>query len=119
VATYLRETPWRDTLTKYQDMYESRAKAMIAGLEQHMPDGVRWNTPEGGFYVWVTLPEGADSYELCMSAIDKGVVFVPGTAFYTDGRGANEARLSFCHPTEEKIAEGTRILGEVFTEALG
>ncbi|WIM71772.1 hypothetical protein QP028_08885 [Corynebacterium suedekumii] len=53
---------------------------MIAGLEQHMPDGVRWNTPEGGFYVWVTLPEGADSYELCMSAIDKGVVFVPGTA---------------------------------------
>lgn len=119
VATYLRETPWRDTLTKYQDMYESRAKAMIAGLEQHMPDGVRWNTPEGGFYVWVTLPEGADSYELCMSAIDKGVVFVPGTAFYTDGRGANEARLSFFHPTEEKIAEGTRILGEVFTEALG
>lgn len=118
VATYLRESSWLETLDKYREMYESRAKAMIAGLEEHMPDGVTWNTPEGGFYVWVTLPEGADSYELCMTAIDKGVVFVPGTAFYTDGRGANGARLSFCNPTEEKIAEGTRILGEVFTEAL-
>ncbi|WP_448852495.1 aminotransferase-like domain-containing protein [Corynebacterium sp. 335C] len=118
VASYLRETDWRATLDDYRVMYGRRGRAMVAGLEEHMPDGVTWTTPEGGFHVWLTLPESIDAYDLCMEAIDRGVVFVPGTAFYADGRGAHEARLSFCHPGEDAIAEGTRILGELVAARL-
>lgn len=67
-----------------------------------------WTRPEGGFYSWITLPESVDSYELCMTCIDRGVVFVPGTAFYTDGRGTHEARVSFCHPPRRTSARVQR-----------
>lgn len=118
IASYLRESDWKGTLERYRALYASRADAMQRGLAEHMPEGVRWSTPKGGFYCWLTLPEGVDSYELCMAAIERGVVFVPGTAFYADGRGRDEARLSFCHPTEERILEGTRILGDTLAAAL-
>ncbi|WP_223841710.1 aminotransferase-like domain-containing protein [Kocuria sp. cx-455] len=118
VAAYLRDTDWQAVLEHYRALYARRAEAMVRGLQEHMPEGVTWNVPRGGFYCWLSLPEGVDSYELCLAAIDQGVVFVPGTAFYTDGRGHREARLSYCHPTEEKIAEGTRILGATLTSFL-
>lgn len=115
VASYLRDTDWQAVLERYRALYAGRAEALVRGLREHMPAGVTWTVPQGGFYCWLTLPEGIDSYELCLAAIERGVVFVPGTAFYTDGRGHREARLSYCHPTEERIAEGTRILGATLT----
>lgn len=118
IASYLRETDWQATLRRYRALYAGRAEALVRGLEEHMPDGVTWTVPRGGFYCWLSLPEGVDSYELCLAAIEQGVVFVPGTAFYTDGRGHREARLSYCHPTEERIAEGTRVLGATLAALL-
>jgi len=118
VASYLRETDWQDTLERYRALYAGRAGVMMTGLREHMPEGVQWTIPQGGFYSWLTLPAGVDSYELCTACIDRGVVFVPGTAFYADGRGHQEARVSFCHPTEERILEGTRILGETLRTLL-
>ena len=84
-----------------------------------MPEGVTWTRPEGSFYVWLTVPETVDTDELVLAALDRGVAFVPGSAFYADGQGHHEARLSFCLPTEEELARAGRILGEVFTDALG
>lgn len=118
VAAYLRECDWRGVLETMRGVYASRGAAMTRALEEHMPDGVTHTTPTGGFYIWLTLPETVDAYDLCMAAMERGVVIVPGTAFYVDGRGGHEARLSYCHPTEEKIAEGVAILARLIRERL-
>lgn len=114
VAEYLEKYDWRSVLDEYRVLYGKRAQALMDAFDEHMPDGVTWTRPEGGFYSWITLPEDVDSYDLCMKCIDEGVVFVPGTAFYTDGRGEHEVRMSFCHPTEDEIRKGV----EIFTTTL-
>ena len=118
VAEYLETTDWRAVLDEYRELYGRRARALMDAFEEFMPEGVTWTDPEGGFYTWLTLPESVDSYELCMTCIDQGVVFVPGTAFYTDGRGTHEARLSFCNPTEDTIRKGAEIFCSALREAI-
>ena len=83
-----------------------------------MPKGTTWTVPNGGFFVWVTLPEGLDSQALLARAVSARVAYVPGTAFYADGFGSRNMRLSFCFPTPERIIEGTRRLGEVLHDEL-
>jgi DNA-binding transcriptional MocR family regulator len=83
-----------------------------------MPEGTTWTRPKGGFFVWVTLPEGLDSQALLPRAVTNRVAYVPGTAFYADGLGSRNMRLSYCFPTPERILEGTRRLGEVLDAEL-
>jgi 2-aminoadipate transaminase len=83
-----------------------------------MPAGTSWNQPTGGFYLWVKVPDGIDTEELVYEAIERGIVYVPGTAFYTNGAGHSELRLSFCNPSIDHIRKGAAILGQLFTEAL-
>ena len=91
--------------------YRVKRDAMLAALAAHMPIEVRWTRPEGGLFVWVTLPEGVDGAELLPRAVaEAGVAFVPGGAFHPDGDGANTIRLSFSLPSPEAIAEGVRRL---------
>ena len=78
-----------------------------------MPAGTTWTVPGGGFFVWVTLPPGLDSQAMLPRAVTARVAYVPGTAFYSDGFGSRNMRLSYCFPTPERIIEGTRRLGEV------
>lgn len=118
VAEYLEKTDWQAVLNQYRELYGKRAQALMDVFDEFMPEGVTWTRPEGGFYSWITLPESVDSYELCMTCIDRGVVFVPGTAFYTDSRGTHEARVSFCHPTEEDIRKGAEIFATALKEAI-
>ena len=118
VAGYLEKTDWRAVLDENRERYGRRAKALLDAFEEFMPEGVTWTSPEGGFYSWLTLPESVDSYELCMTCIDRGVVFVPGTAFYADGRGTHEARLSFCNPGEDAIRKGAEIFCSALREAI-
>lgn len=77
-----------------------------------------WQRPSGSFYLWLTLPDELDAEDLMVAALERGVAFVPGTAFYSDGHGRQEARLSYCLPTEEELDRGGRILGELVTERL-
>lgn len=92
--------------------YGARRDAMLAALAQHMPEGVAWTRPEGGMFVWVTLPEGADGAALLAQALERiNVAFVPGAAFFPDGSGRNTIRLNFSSPTEAQIAEGIARLG--------
>lgn len=118
IATYLEEFDWRGQIDVYREMYRARRDAMLQGLSEHMPDGTTWTVPYGGFFVWVTLPEGLDSQAMLPRAVTARVAYVPGTAFYADGLGSRNMRLSFCFPTPERILEGTRRLGEVLHDEL-
>jgi hypothetical protein len=91
--------------------YRKKRDAMLAALAAYMPSDVRWTRPDGGLFVWATLPEGVDGAQLLAEAVEKiGVAFVPGRAFHPGGGGANTVRLSYSLPTLDKIDEGVRQL---------
>jgi DNA-binding transcriptional MocR family regulator len=110
------ENRWRTTLASLVDTYRSRRDAMLEALEKHFPEESTWTHPHGGFYVWVTLPEWLDAKALLAAAVERRVAYVPGTAFYPDGRGTNKLRLAFCYPTEDRIREGVARLGALLHE---
>jgi DNA-binding transcriptional MocR family regulator len=96
------------------DHYRRRRDWMLAALQRHMPEGVRWTEPQGGLFVWLTLPDGCDGSELLERAIEEaGVAFVPGGAFFTDGSGRNTARLSFSLASESQIEQGIEKLARL------
>jgi DNA-binding transcriptional MocR family regulator len=107
---------WRRNLARLVDTYRSRRDAMLSALAEWFPADASWTAPAGGFYVWATLPEYFDTPSLLAAAVERKVAYVPGTAFYPDGRGRRQMRLSFCYPTEERIAEGVRRLGELLAD---
>ncbi len=116
---YFAGTRWRRVLQGLTRTYAERRDAMLSALEEHFPAEVRWTRPEGGFFVWVELPEFLDAGSLLAEAVEHGVTFVPGSAFYPDGRGRNCMRLAFCYAEPEAIAEGIRRLAEVIEDRLG
>ena len=94
--------------------YAKRRDAMLAALKRHMPAGTTWSEPEGGLFVWVTLPAHIDAAELLKRAVaEQRVAFVPGGAFFADGSGANTLRLSFSLADEAQIEEGIRRIGQL------
>jgi 2-aminoadipate transaminase len=113
ISAYLTRHDWRGQIKIFSEMYRERRDAMLVGLADHMPTGTTWTVPTGGFFVWVTLPPGLDSQSMLPRAVTARVAYVPGTAFYADGFGSRNMRLSYCYPTPERIIEGTRRLGEV------
>ena len=98
--------------------YRQRRDAMLAALSEYMPEGVSWARPEGGMFVWLTLPTGLNGAELLAKSIETvGVAFVPGGAFYADENGENTIRLSFSLSDADEINEGIRRLGMVLRGA--
>jgi DNA-binding transcriptional MocR family regulator len=91
---------------------------MLQALEEHFPASATWTKPGGGFYVWVNLPPEIDTKLLVPKAIVAKVAYVPGTAFYADGLGSWQLRLSFCHPTPERIHHGVAALGGVIKQEI-
>lgn len=99
--------------------YKARRDRMLAALDQHMPKGVEWTRPEGGMFVWMTLPKGMDGADLLAAALrDEKVAFVPGGAFYPDDDGRNTLRLNFSSPNQAQIDEGIKRLGRVLRAAM-
>jgi 2-aminoadipate transaminase len=117
ISAYLDDPTWSDKLAEYRGIYREKFNALVETLEQVMPEGTTWNRPTGGFYLWMKLPKGIDAEALVYECIERGVVYVPGTAFYTDGSGHSELRMSFCLPSLDDIRKGATILGEVFRDA--
>src|SRR5690606_3791719 len=103
----------QDHVSTLRNLYRRRRDVMLDALARYMPEGTTWTTPAGGFFVWVTLPEGIDTARMLPQARERGVEYLPGATCYVDGRGANQMRLSFSFPTEDQIEEGIRILGEI------
>jgi 2-aminoadipate transaminase len=93
-------------------MYRARRDATVEALADLIPQA-SWNTPNGGFYVWVRLPAGLDSKAMLPRAVTERVAYVPGTAFFADDQGRDHMRLSYCYPTPERIREGVRRLATV------
>lgn len=118
VSRYLTAHDWKGQVKAYREAYRERRDATLAALEQYLPDGCRWTHPEGGFYVWVTVPEGIDTKAMLPRAVTARVAYVPGTAFYADSFGSRQLRLSFCYPTPERIREGVRRFAGVLTGEL-
>ncbi len=110
------EAAFADQLPRLRAAYRQRRDAMLSALEDHMPDGVAWERPEGGMFVWLTLPRDWDAKALlACSVAEARVAFVPGGAFFTGGEGANTARLSFSLASPETIAEGIARLGRLWS----
>ncbi|HEU5036103.1 MAG TPA: PLP-dependent aminotransferase family protein [Nocardioides sp.] len=118
VSAYLTQHDWRGQVKQFREMYRERRDAMVAALDDLMPAGCSWNVPEGGFYVWLTLPPGIDAKAMLPRAVTARVAYVPGTAFYADGYGTSAIRLSYCYPTPERIREGVRRLAGVLEEEM-
>ncbi|ADG90269.1 MAG: PLP-dependent aminotransferase family protein [Actinomycetales bacterium] len=118
VAQYLATQPWQEQLKAFRELYRERRDAMLDALEVYMPPGCTWTRPGGGFFVWLTLPEGLHSKAMLPRAIAQRVAFVPGTGFYADGGGAQHVRLSFCYPEPDRIREGVRRLAAVIEQEL-
>jgi len=118
ISSYLADQPWRDQIASFCELYKVRRDAMLESLEQHFPAEATWTKPGGGFYVWVNLPAEIDTKALVPKAIVAKVAYVPGSAFYADGLGSWSMRLSYCHPTPERIREGVKALGGVIKQEM-
>jgi DNA-binding transcriptional MocR family regulator len=113
VREFLAAHPWQDQVKSFSALYRERRDAMLSALDEHMPEGCTWTKPGGGFFVWLTLPEGLDSKTMAPLAITNRVAYVPGTGFYANGDGHSELRISYCYPSPERIQEGVRRLSDV------
>jgi len=116
VSRYLSTHDWKGQIKIYREAYRDRRDAAISALEQHMPEGCSWNRPDGGFYVWVTVPEGIDTKAMLPRAITQRVAYASGTGFYADKLGSRQLRISYCYPTPERIREGIRRLANVLED---
>jgi len=114
ISAYLATCDWRGQIKAFRELYRERRDAMVGALAEHLPRAT-WTVPDGGFYTWVRLPEGLDAKAMLPRAVTARVAYVPGTAFYADGQGADHMRLSFCFPTPDRIREGVRRLAGVIS----
>ncbi len=123
VSTYLATEPWLDQVKTFRALYRERRDALLGALPTQMPEGTTWTTPAGGFYSWLSLPEGLDATAMLPRAVSARVAYVPGTAFFAGAeRGTTAARsslrLSYCYPEPDRIREGVRRLAAVIEEEL-
>jgi 2-aminoadipate transaminase len=96
-------------------LYQRKGERMLAALERWMPESAHWTRPQGGFFSWLTLPDGVDSADLARQAVERGVGIVPGILFFPDGRGGNTVRLSFSLVDEAQIDDGIERLASLLT----
>lgn len=113
ISDYLENSDWRSQIRVFRDMYRVRRDTMLATLEREMPEGCSWTRPAGGFFVWVTLPEGLDASAMLPRGVNARVAFVPGPAFFADGQGSRNVRLSYCFPPPDRIAMGVERFAQV------
>ena len=116
VAAYFEHRDWRTYLAQLRAIYRRRRDAMLAALEEFLPREATWTRPQGGLFIWATLPDYIDTTDLLARALREHVAFVPGRAAYLDGRGGSEMRLNFSGVGEDDIREGVRRIGKVVSE---
>jgi DNA-binding transcriptional MocR family regulator len=117
LGNYFEDEDWQGQILTFRELYRERRDAMTKALQTYLPT-ITHTTPTGGFYLWLTLPEGLDSKEMLPRAITELVAYTPGTAFYADGAGRGNLRLAFCFPEPDFITEGIRRLSRVIEDEL-
>jgi 2-aminoadipate transaminase len=120
VEHYFNETPWAQTLEGIKTKYSERRDAMLEALEEFFPPEAHWTKPNGGFFIWVTLPPYVDTGQLLSAALDKGVTFVPGDGCYPaeSHEGDSAMRIAFCFEEPENLREAIRRLAAVIDDRL-
>lgn len=114
VMRHLAETIFDAQVARARQSYRAKRDAMLAALAEHMPQKTSWTAPDGGLFIWVTLPVSIDAGDLLKRAVaDAGVAFVPGHAFFADGSGRNTMRLSYSLPDVTTIARGIKSLADL------
>jgi 2-aminoadipate transaminase len=116
VLEYFAEGRWREYVESLARIYRERRDAMLDALERHFPPQAEWSRPEGGLFLWATLPDYIDTGDLLAKALRENVAFVPGAAAYVDARGSSSMRLNFSASEPDEIREGIRRIGQVVWE---
>jgi 2-aminoadipate transaminase len=116
VREYFAEGRWRQYVESLVEIYRRRRDTMLAALREHFPAEASWTEPEGGLFIWATLPDYIDTGDLLAKALRADVAFVPGQGAYVDGRGGSSMRLNFSGVDEDEIREGVRRIGKVISE---
>jgi 2-aminoadipate transaminase len=116
VGAYFDSGPWQDYVNSLIEIYRRRRDVMLDALAEHFPREAEWTHPQGGLFIWATLPAYIDTTDLLARALEEHVAFVPGRAAFVDGRGGSSMRLNFSGADEDEIREGIRRIGEVVRE---
>ena len=116
VHEVIRDGFLREHVPTVRARYKSHRDAMRAALERHMPAGCRWNVPRGGMFFWVELPEDMDATTLLPKAVERGMAYVPGAAFFADHAKANTLRLSFVTVPPQEIDRGVALLAQMLKD---
>jgi 2-aminoadipate transaminase len=119
VSAYFESGPWQKYVRSLLEIYRRRRDVMLDALAEQFPREAQWTHPEGGLFIWATLPDYIDTTDLLARALEEHVAFVPGRAAYVDGRGGSSMRLNFSGVSEREIHEGIRRIGEVVHEQVG
>ena len=112
ISEYLANADWKGQIDTFRGVYKERKDAALAAMQEFLPD-LHTTRPDGGFYLWVTLPDGVDSKAMLPLAVKELVAYTPGTAFYGDGTGQNKLRVCYSYPTPENIKVGIKRLANV------
>lgn len=113
IADYLAHNEYQKHVDKIIALYKGQAEAMLAAMKEYFPAHVKYTEPEGGMFIWVTLPEGQSALDLFHKAMEKKVAFVPGDPFYAGKTNVNTFRLNYTNSTPETIRDGIKRLAEV------
>ncbi|MBR5562891.1 MAG: PLP-dependent aminotransferase family protein [Bacteroidales bacterium] len=117
-AEFLSSGRLDENLKKSVALYKGKRDLLLSLLNEHMPQGVKWTHPEGGLFLFLTMPEGFEAVKFYDKSLDAGVAYVAGEFFHPDGNGKNTMRLNFSFMTEEKIRAGIKLLAEILQTEL-
>jgi 2-aminoadipate transaminase len=116
VAAYFATADWHAYIDELRDLYHRRRDVILDALAEHLPAAASWTHPQGGLFIWVTLPDYIDTTDLLARALAENVAFVPGEAAFADGRGQHSMRLNFSSEADDDIREGVRRIGKIVAE---
>ena len=112
ISEYLSVCDWEAQVQSFRDLYQTKRDAALEAMQQYLPN-IPTTRPDGGFFLWLTLPEGLNSKEMLPLAVTELVAYTPGTAFFGDGRGKENIRVCFSHPTAANVKVGIQRLANV------
>jgi 2-aminoadipate transaminase len=118
IALFLEDYDFKGHIESLKKVYKERRDLMMSSIKQYFPDVVEYTYPEGGLFTWVVLPEGIDTDEMMVKAVEKGVAYVPGGSFFPNGGNKNTMRINYSNMPNDKIVEGIKILGKVIEEEI-
>ena len=113
VSQYFEDNDYDAHIKKIIDLYGKQCSCMLEAMDKHLPNDMHWTHPEGGMFIWATLPNGIDAVDFCVKAADAGVAVIPGDPFYEAKRGLGTLRLNYTNSTPEMIDKGMSIVAKV------